>query len=64
MKRWRVNFGNGQVSHSTRTRREAVAYIEACKAYGTDPCVSSYFVQYRDADGFWMNVRTQRKAAA
>lgn len=46
------------------TRREAVAYIEACKAQGNDPYAASYFVQHRDADGWWMNVRTQRKAAA
>lgn len=44
------------------TRREAVAYIAECKTHADDPYTSLYFVEHRDADGFWMAVRTQRAA--
>ena len=54
---YRVNFGNGQVSHSMRTKKEALAYIAACKSHGGDPYCGDYFVQHRDAEGFWMGCR-------
>ena len=52
--RYRVNFGNGQVSNRFRTKREALGYIESCKSVGDDPYAHRYFVQVRDVDGWWM----------
>jgi len=55
--RYRVNFGNGQVSHRFSSKRAALAYIAACKEQGDDPYTDHYFVQVRDADGCWMAAR-------
>lgn len=45
------------------TRREAAAYIEACKAHNSDDA-RGFFIEHQDADGWWMPMRTQRKAVA
>lgn len=60
---FRVNFGNGQISHRMKTKRDALAYIDACKAQGSDPHTASYFVQRReigDAEcaGEWVRVKS------
>lgn len=51
---FRVNFGNGQISQRFRTKREATAYIESCKSVSDDPYAHRYFVQRRDAEGWWV----------
>lgn len=52
--RFRVNFGQGQVSHRFSSKRAAAAYINDCKSVGDDPYASRYFIEERDADGWWM----------
>lgn len=58
--RYRVNYGNGQVSSSFATKREALRHIEEAKSYG-DPYVGLFFIQRRDADGFWMSTATAKQ---
>lgn len=54
---YRVNFNQGQVSQPFSTRKAADAYIADCKRDPSDPYSGLYFVQRRDADGFWMRCR-------
>jgi hypothetical protein len=60
--KYRVNFGQGQVSHTFKSQSEAQRYIDACRQHGSDPHVSSYFVQFWDPDGGWFSVRRSKKA--
>jgi len=50
--RYRVNYGQGQVSQTFGTRKEADTYITACKRDARDPYSAHYFVEFQD-DGWW-----------
>lgn len=60
--KYRVNFGQGQVSHTMKSQAEAQRYIEQSRQIGSDPYVSHYFVEFWDPAGGWFSVaRSKRK---
>ena len=44
--KYRVNFGQGQVSHTFKTQREAQRYIDSCRQQGSDPYAHRYFIEF------------------
>lgn len=54
--KYRVNFGQGQVSHTLKSAAEAKRYIEQSKRYGSDPYVHRYFIEFWDPAGGWFPV--------
>lgn len=60
--KYRVNFGQGQVSHTFKTRPDAQRYIDSCRQQGSDPYVGHYFVEFWDPAGGWFPVAQTKKA--